>query len=104
MMTRKGMVLIGVLSAFILLGLVAAHAADSAQKITGKVKDVDLDEQSVVVGGPGGDIVVYMESGSKITMGGQAKTLKDVKVGGVVEVDYVQSGSDKVIRAIRLTP
>ncbi len=104
MMKRKGMVLICIVSAFIFLGLVSAHAADSAQKLTGKVKDVDLNERSVVVGGPSGDIVVYMESGSKITMGAQAKSLKDVKVGSVIEVNYIQSGSDNVVRTILLTP
>ncbi len=104
MMKRKGLFLTCILSAFIILGLCSVQAADSAQKLTGKVKDVDLDEQSVVVGGPSGDIVVYMESKSRIVMGGKAKSLKDVKVGSVVEVSYIESGADNVVQAIRLSP
>ncbi len=104
MMKRKGLFFTCILSAFIILGLCSAPAADSAQTLTGKVKDVDLDEQSVVVGGPGGDIVVYMESNSKVMMGGQAKSLKDVKVGSVVEVAFVKSGTEKVVQSIILSP
>ncbi len=104
MMKRKGLLLTCILSAFIILGLCSPLAADAAGKLTGKVKDVDLDEQSVVVGGPGGDIVVYLESKSKIMMGAQAKSLKDVKVGSVVEVNYIQSGADNVVQTILLSP
>ncbi len=101
MMKRKNMITVCILAAFIILGVCSAYAAD---KLTGKVKDVDLDEQSVVVGGPGGDIVVYMEGSSKILKGGQAKTLKDIKVGSVIEVNFVKSGADKVVQRIVISP
>ncbi len=101
MMKRKNVITVCILAAFIILGVCSAYAAD---KLTGKVKDVDLDEQSVVVGGPGGDIVVYVESSSKIMKGGKAMSLKDVKVGSVVDLTFVKSGSDNVVQSIVLSP
>ncbi len=101
MKKKKRLFLTCILTMFIILGLCSAQAA---VKLTGKVKDVDVDEQSLVVGDSNGDIIVYLESSSKIKMGSQAKSLKDIKVGSVIEVSYIKTGEEKVVQTILLSP
>ncbi len=101
MIKRKGLFLTCMLVMFITLGLCSAQAA---VKLTGKVKDVDVDEQSLVVGDSSGDIVVYLESGSKIKRGSQTKSLKDIKVGSIIEVSYIKTGEENVVQTILLSP
>lgn len=100
-MKSKGLFLSCIITMSIILGLCSAQAA---VKMTGKVKDVDINEQSLVVGDSGGDIVVYLESGSQIKMGDQTKSLKDIKVGSIIEVNYVKTGDDNIIETILLGP
>lgn len=69
---------------------------------TGKVKDVDLDEQSIVLGVEGGDKIFYLDSTSQIKMGKKNKRLKDVSIGMVLEVKYLKSGDDNIVQMINI--
>lgn len=69
---------------------------------TGKVKDVDLEENSIVVGTPDGDQVFYIEKDSQINQGGKSKTLNDISVGTVVEIKYKKSGDENIVEVITI--
>ncbi len=85
-----------------MLAVSPAYSGEAMENITGKVKDVDLAEKSIVVGGQTGDMVLYIESDSAITKGSEAKSLKDVKLGSVIRVTYVQAGDEKQVKSISL--
>jgi hypothetical protein len=76
------------------------QAGDTTQKITGKIKDVDLEEKSVVVGTPDGDMVFYIETGSQIKKGTETITIKDLKIGIVIEMTFKTSGDDHIAELI----
>ena len=100
---RSGVCLPLVLVAvFCVVAVPAAVAAEGTASITGKVKDVDLQEKSVVVGSPGGDMVVYIEDGTKITSAGETKSLADISVGMVVKVAYAMAGEDRIAGSVTL--
>ncbi len=78
------------------------QAEDSSGKITGKVKDVDLDEQSLVVGASGKDCVIYVEKATQMKQGSDNKSLADIKVGTVVEIKYKKTGDDLIAQSISI--
>ncbi len=77
-------------------------ADDPPEKITGKVKDVDMDEQSVIVGDSGKDVVVYIEGSTHIQQGADKKTLGDIKVGAIIEIKYIKVEEDLIAKAISI--
>lgn len=94
-------VLLAVIAA-VCLAAMPAGAEQGAAVITGKVKDVDLQEKSLVAGSPDGDVVIYIEKDSKITADGRAISLADIKVGMVVKVVYSMAGEDKIAESVGL--
>lgn len=93
-------VVISLFIVFFVVGVSAVQAQETAKKFTGKVQDVDLDEKSVVIGSPKGDIVVYIESQSQIKKGNTLKSLSDLKVGTMVEVTYKIVAQDKIVESL----
>ena len=93
------------ISIFIMVVFLIAGSTFAGETLdtTGKVKDVDLDEKSIVVGTQDGDKVFYIENNSQIKQGGQTKTLKDISIGMVVEIKYQQSGDDNIVEVINIT-
>jgi hypothetical protein len=85
---------------FLISGQITLQAGETSQKITGKIKDVDLDEKSVVVGTPDGDKVFYIETGSQIKKGTEAITIKELKIGIVIEMTFKKSGDDNIAELI----
>ena len=104
MFWKRNILAICILTCFFLAGLPMAHSGSEVHKFIGKVKYVDFDEKSLVVGGPNGDMVVYIENTTRIKMKNQAKSLKDVKVGGIVEVHFQKDGDDNIGRSIIINP
>jgi len=95
-------VVISLIIVFFVVGLSGVQAQETAKKFVGKVQDVDLDEKSVVIGSPKGDIVVYMESHAQIKKGKTLKSLSDLKVGTMVEVTYKTVAEDKIVESIEI--
>ncbi len=77
-------------------------ADEPTGKITGKVKDVDLDEQSLIVGDSGKDAVVYIESDTQIQKGAEKKVLGDITVGTIVEINYIKAEDDMIAKSISI--
>ena len=100
MLKRLSTISIFIIAVFLIAG--PAFTAETLD-VTGKVKDVDMDEKSIVVGTPDGDKVFYIEKDSQIKQGGNAKTLKDVSIGMVVEIKYQISGDDNIVVVINIT-
>lgn len=99
---KSGVCLLLISITAVCLAVMPSAAEQGAASFTGKVKDVDLQEKSVVAGSPDGDVVVYIEKGSQITSDGQAKSLADIKVGMVVKVVYTTAGEDKIAESVTL--
>ena len=97
---KAGICLLLIVFAAVCLVVAPAAAEQGAASFTGKVKDVDLQERSVVAGSPDGDVVVYIEKESRITSGGEAKPLADITVGMVVKVVYTVAGEDKIVESV----
>ncbi len=75
-------------------------AEDLPEKMTGKVKDIDLEEHSVIVGSSEKDAVVYIESNTLIQQGNEKKALGDVKVGTIVEIQYITVEDDLIAQSV----
>jgi hypothetical protein len=84
-----------------MVGSLPVYAGD-VLSATGKVKDVDLNEKSIVLGMEDGDKIFYLDSSSKIKMGKKKKQLKDVSIGMVLEVKYRKSGDDNIVQMINI--
>ena len=85
----------------LMVGSLPVYAGD-VLSATGKVKDVDLNEKSIVLGMEDGDKIFYLDSSSKIKMGKKNKQLKDVSIGMVLEVKYRKSGDDNIVQMINI--
>ena len=86
------------------LGLAAGAAAGDLRQVTGKVKDVDLAEQSIVVGSGETDLLIYLDKETSVLVGGKAGGLEDVGVGSVVIVEFYRTGEDMIASEIRTGP
>jgi len=84
-----------------MVGQLPVYAGD-VLSATGKVKDVDLNEKSIVLGMEDGDKIFYFDSSSQIKMGKKNKQLKDVSIGMVLEVKYQKSGDDNIVQMINI--
>ncbi len=100
-MLKKLSVISILIMALFMAGQVPVCAGD-VLTATGKVKDVDLDEKSIVLGMEDGDQVFYLESNSQIKMGNKNKQLKDVSIGMVLEITYIKSGDDNMVKMINI--
>ena len=100
-MLKKLSVISIVIMAIFMAGQLPVYAGD-VLNATGKVKDVDLDEKSIVLGMEDGDQVFYLDSNSQVKMGQKNKQLKDVSIGMVLEVKYVKSGDDNMVKMINI--
>lgn len=79
------------------------HAGDVINA-SGKVKDVDLEDKSLVIGMESSDQVFYIEDSSKIHMNSQKMELKDVQIGMVVEIQYIKSNDDNIVHSVMIVP
>lgn len=77
--------------------------AGGTETVTGKVKDVDMDEKSLVLGTTAGDKVFYLEKNSQIKQGSQNKSLGDISIGMVLEVTFQTSGEDNLVVMIDIS-
>ncbi len=107
MFKKMSVIIVSVVVCFSLLTLASLTsyvqaAENSSEKITGKVKDVDLDEQSVIVGASGKDSVIYVEKSTQIKQGTENKSLADIKVGIVVEINFKKTGDDLIAQSISI--
>ncbi len=82
----------------------ASVEANDVKTFTGKVQMVDSEEKSVVVGGPEGDMVLYMEKHSRITKEGAPKSLADLQAGAIVQVTYTVVSDDNIVKTIAIMP
>ena len=104
MLTSKRILALWIIAVLLTAGSLPAYAGGDAAAMTGKVKDVDLKEKSVVVGGAQGDVVVYVEDGTRINEGGAARSLRHVRVGSIVRLTYTTVAGEKVAQTISITP
>ncbi len=102
MLKKLSTVSIFIIAVVLIVGQLPALAGNTLD-VTGKVKDVDLDEKSIVVGTEDGDKVFYIEKNSQIKQGGKNKKLKDISIGMVVEIKYQKSGDDNIVEVINIT-
>ena len=100
-MLKKLSVISILIIAIFMAGQLPIYAGD-VLSATGKVKDVDLDEKSIVLGMEDGDKIFYLDSGSQIKMCKKNKQLKDVSIGMVLEVKYQKSGDDNIVQMINI--
>lgn len=100
-MLKKLSVISILIMAIFMAGQLPVYAGD-VLNTTGKVKDVDLDEKSIVLGMEGGDQVFYLDSNSQIKMGNKNKQLKDISIGMVLEITYIKSGDDNMVKMINI--
>jgi hypothetical protein len=100
-MLKKLSVISILIMAIFMAGQLPIYAGD-VLNAAGKVKDVDLDEKSIVLGIEDGDKVFYLDSNSQIKMGKENKQLKDVGIGMVLEVKYQKSGDDNIVKVINI--
>ena len=100
-MLKKLSVISILIMALFMAGQLPVYAGD-VLTATGKVKDVDLDEKSIVLGMEDGDQVFYLDSNSQIKMGNKNKQLKDISIGMVLEVTYIKSGDDNMVKMINI--
>jgi hypothetical protein len=104
MFSRSAIPIFVVLWVFLTAGPLLMPAEAGGGSVTGKVKDVDLREQSVIVGGPGGDMAVYVDDRTRISKGGAARSLGRIKVGSIVRIEYRSMGADLIANTISLSP
>ena len=76
--------------------------ADTVKQISGKVKNVDTDERSLVVGAPHKDILIFIDDNSRLLKGGQPIELNLITVGSIVEVQYSEAGGDMFVKTLSL--
>ncbi len=100
-MLKKLSVISILIIAIFMAGQLPVYAGD-VLSATGKVKDVDLDEKSIVLGTKDGDKIFYLDSSTQIKRGKKNKQLKDVSIGMVLEVKYRKSGDDNIVQAINI--
>lgn len=67
-------------------GMITVAAADQLQ---GKIKDVDTQEKSLVIGLKDQDKVVYLDQNAQILNGAQAVGIEALKVGMLVSIEAV---------------
>ncbi|MBW2251026.1 MAG: hypothetical protein JRF60_10450 [Deltaproteobacteria bacterium] len=100
-MLKKFRVISILIIVIFMVGQLPVYAGD-VLSATGKVKDVDLNEKSIVLGMEDGDKIFYFDSSSQIKMGKKNKQLKDVSIGMVLEVKYQKSGDDNIVQMINI--
>ncbi len=100
-MLKKLSVISILIIAIFIAGQLPVYAGD-VLSATGKVKDVDLDEKSIVLGTKDGDKIFYLDSSTQIKRGKKNKQLKDVSIGMVLEVKYRKTGDDNIVQAINI--
>lgn len=100
-MLKKFRVISILIIVIFMAGQLPVYAGD-VLSATGKVKDVDLNEKSIVLGMEDGDKIFYLDSSSKIKMGKKNKQLKDVGIGMVLEVKYRKSGDDNIVQMLNI--
>ena len=100
-MLKKLSVISILIMVIFMAGQLPVYAGD-VLNATGKVKDVDLDEKSIVLGMEDGDKIFYLDSGFQIKMGKKNKQLKDISIGMVLEVKYQKSGDDNIVQMINI--
>ncbi len=103
-MVKKSLLLISCILALISFSSNIPAAEETVHRINCKVKDVDLNENSLVVGGPGGDMVVYLEKHSTVTLGKIEGRLQDIKVGAIVEIRYKIKDGENMAKTILAGP
>ena len=96
---KKGMLLVVIAVLVMGLCLTAAYANSK----TGTVTAVDVAGNKVTVKTETNDLVFTVTKETKITEGGKAVTLADVKVGAKVSVTYEKQGEDRVASEIMVT-
>jgi hypothetical protein len=101
---KKAVSALVVFTIFLTLGLAALPVEAGGGTVTGKVKDVDLRERSLIVGGPGGDMAVYVDKNTGIHQGGAAVSLNQISVGAIVRIEYRSMANDLVAITISLAP
>ena len=92
------------LSIFVTAGLMSLPAEAGGGTVTGKVKDVDLREQSIIVGGAGGDMAIYVDKNTRIQQGGASRSLSHIKIGSIVRINYRTMADDLLAITISLSP
>ncbi len=103
MLKRISVIVACIVVCFCLLNVSSTVMADDPSgKITGKVKDVDMDEHSVIVGDSGKDVVVYIEKNTQIQQGTNKKALGDIKVGAIIEIKYIKVEDDLIAQSISI--
>jgi len=101
MLKKISLVVVFIMAVFLVAGQLPVYAKDTLS-ITGKVKDVDLDDKSIVLGTETGDQVFYIEETTQILSGKTAKELKDITIGMVIEILYNTSGDDNIVFKINI--
>ncbi len=82
----------------------AVMMANGAETVIGKIKDVDAQEQSLVVGLKDQDKVIYLDSQTQIVKGGQPASFGDLKVGMLVSIDATVKDGDSFAQKVTITP
>ncbi len=78
--------------------------ANGAETANGKIKDVDTQEQSLVVGLKDQDKVIYLDSKTQIIKGGQSASFGDLKVGMLVSLSITVKDGDSFAQKVTITP
>ncbi len=86
---------------FLFAGQLSLYAGNTLT-ITGKVKDVGLEDKSLVLGMGDTDQIFYMDENTQIIMDQKAKVLDDISIGDVIEIQYNKSGDDNIALKINI--
>jgi len=79
-----------------------AMGTDPVKQFSGTVKYVDVNEKSVVVGGPQQDMVFYIDDDSKIKIGKVDKKFRNIRVGNIVKIGYSQVDGDNIVKTLSI--
>ena len=90
-----------ILAVFLFAGQLSLYAGNTLT-ITGKVKDVGLDDKSIVLGVGDADQIFYMDENTQIIMDQKTKALEDISIGDVIEIQYNKSGDDNIVIKINI--
>ena len=92
-----------ILVVFLFAGQLSLYAGNTLT-ITGKVKDVGLEDKSLVLGMGDEDQIFYMDENTQIIMDQKTKALEDISIGDVIEIQYNKSGDDNIVIKINIVP
>ena len=101
---KRVILLITVFFALTIFSQVSVSVVTAANMLSGKIKDVDIQEQSLVIGLKEQDKVVYLDSQTKIVKNGQSASLANLKVGMLVSINTITKDGETLAKNITISP